>query len=300
VIRKLRMSHQVSGSVMVALVWTAAFLFALDGTVGEADPRQAAAYTNKVDGTVLLLVHAGSSTMGSTEEQIQDAIREARQVHEESYQDELELGLLYELPAHIVDLPAYYIGRTEVTNAQFRNFVESTGYDAGEDWKKSAAEWGDSAPVVYVSWYDANSYCKWAGLRLPTEAEWEKAARGVDALIFSWGNRWDGAMCRSSVGVIWGAILGPSPCGSFPEAVAPYGSLDVAGNVLEWCSSTFDPYPAGRNTCGDEELRVQRGGSWLSTSPLELRTTYRRRDYPANKLADLGFRCAASTTGVGE
>ncbi|MDP6359904.1 MAG: SUMF1/EgtB/PvdO family nonheme iron enzyme, partial [Planctomycetota bacterium] len=150
-----------------------------------------------------------------------------------------------ERPVRKVILDAYYIDRTEVTNAQYKKFIEATGHRAP---KASLAvhlpfEWQDRSfpsgranhPVVLVSWEDALAYALWAGKRLPTEAEWEKAARGNEARKYPWGDRWSRRRCNSSES----ALFTTTPVGNFPEGVSPFGGLDMAGNVWEWTRSLW-------------------------------------------------------------
>ncbi|HXE71759.1 MAG TPA: SUMF1/EgtB/PvdO family nonheme iron enzyme, partial [Candidatus Nitrosotenuis sp.] len=227
-----------------------------------------------------------------------------------------------EMPSHQVDLEAFYIGKTEVTNAQFRRFVQATGYrttaekegsacvwsDEGGwekqwdvSWRTMASEWGEEAPVTCVSWDDARAYCRWAGLRLPTEAEWEKAARGTDGRRYPWGNRWDASRCQNSAGGPLGSAGRPRPVGSFPPGASPWGALDMAGNVAEWCSSRYQPYPYragdGRESAGgDPDSRVYRGGSWYYNTPAFFRTADREAEDPGERYSFLGFRCALSAS----
>ncbi len=169
--------------------------------------------------------------------------------------------------------------RTPVTNAQYAAFVQATGHGQPEHWKGGRPP-GDKRrhPVVYVSWHDAVAYCRWLAevtgkpYRLPSEAEWEKGARGSDGRIYPWGNRWDAQRCNSGEG-------GPgdtTPVGAYPQGASPYGLLDLAGNVWEWTRSLWGrevsrpafgyPYDAedGREDpgAGDEVLRVLRGGAF--------------------------------------
>jgi formylglycine-generating enzyme required for sulfatase activity len=200
-----------------------------------------------------------------------------------------------EKPRSQVTLPAYYMGKYLVTNAQFRKFSRASGYQAAGNWEALATRWGDSAPVVEVSWNDSVAYCRWAGLRLPTEAEWEKAARGTDGRKYPWGNHWDAARCRNSVGT---ASDGAAAVGSYPSGVSPYGCLDMAGNVWQWCSSKYKPYPYriadGREDSGGDDPRILRGGSWGEKVVTCFRTSYRGHDLPGNHydLNVFGFRVA--------
>jgi formylglycine-generating enzyme required for sulfatase activity len=202
-----------------------------------------------------------------------------------------------------VHVDAFYMDRTPVTNEQFDRFVRVTGYrppdpnvgrflhhvPSGRTPSRFA-----KCPVVYVSWADAKAYATWAGKRLPTEAEWEKAARGTDGRKYPWG-RAEPTALRASFGK---ACSEPLPVGSFPEGASPYGILDMAGNVWEWCDDYDDPrfYEDGpshnpRNTKKvAKPLVVMRGGSFLF-GPRALRT-YSRTSYdPEVRFASGGFRC---------
>ena len=177
-----------------------------------------------------------------------------------------------EKPQRTVELPTYWIGKTEVTNTQFRPFVAGDGYsnraywtDNGWAWRQQAKRiqpyywadphWnGDNYPVVGVTWYEAVAYCNWLSaqtgqdFRLPTEAEWEKAARGTDGHICPWGNTWAVGNANSAeIG-----LQGTAPVGAYPNDKSPYGALDMAGNVWEWMSSSFKSYPAGSNVAQKE------------------------------------------------
>jgi formylglycine-generating enzyme required for sulfatase activity/serine/threonine protein kinase len=223
-----------------------------------------------------------------------------------------------ERPQHTLDLPTYWIGKTEVTNAQFRPFVEGDGYtnqdywtDAGWAWRteqqiNQPAFWadlrfnGNDQPVVGVSWYEAVAYVSWLSdqtghaFRLPTEAEWEKAARGSDGLIWPWGNNWEATRANSNNPSVRTASVG-----QYPSGASPYGMLDMAGNVWEWCATqTGTSYPyritdewANSYLAGDV-ARVMRGGSWYSP-PQQVRGAYRSYDDPRHRDIKRGLRVAS-------
>lgn len=206
-------------------------------------------------------------------------------------------------PAHTVDLPAYEIDRFEVTNDEFARFVEETGYvtyaeeNSSKNWR-DAAEGKGNYPVVYVTWDDAVAYCDWAGKRLPTEAEWEKAARGDDGRIYPWGNDFPSADEVDQFGNFYETGLRSTfPVGAFEKGVSPYGLYDMAGNVREWTADYFLAYE-GQSADADpffgEENRVNRGGGWFDGEDGELVTTYNRNAGPPGTSAndDIGFRCA--------
>jgi formylglycine-generating enzyme required for sulfatase activity len=207
-----------------------------------------------------------------------------------------------EMPAHQVNVEAYYIGRYPVTNAQYLRFVEATGYQPPQHWEGGAVPEGkEDHPVVYVSWYDARAYAQWlaeetgVALRLPTEAEWEKAARGTDGRTFPWGEELDQNRCNSHLLY----LDDTTPVGQFsPQGDSPYGVADMGGNASDWVSSAMDPYPYDPDD-GREDLelrwpRVHRGGSFNGFWNFA-RTSF-RTDWPSpdEGLNDLGFRLAFS------
>lgn len=199
-------------------------------------------------------------------------------------------------PSHEADLPAFEIDRFEVTNLDFAAFADATGYVTyAEDhsvanWRD---EWGigqDNHPVVMVTWDDARAYCEWLGKRLPTEAEWETAARGDDGRRFPWGNDWD----PNRANVKERGLRGTSAVGSFGDGASPFGVEDMVGNVWEWTADWYQAYPG--NTTADpyygEQFRVTRGGGWFDEEPQA--TAFNRNAADPGKTAndDLGFRCA--------
>jgi serine/threonine-protein kinase len=203
-----------------------------------------------------------------------------------------------------VYLDAFYIDKLPVTNREFARFVEVTGYrpaDAERFLSQLRAgrvpKGFDHHPVVYVSWVDARAYAQWAGKRLPTEAEWEKAARGTDGRKYPWGRSEPGEG-KANYGNRDG---GTEPVGSFPDGASPYGALDMAGNVWEWCedydvAAFYEDGPQS-NPCnsqpGDRPLLVMRGGSYMYGAR-SLRT-YSRTSFESHyRFAGGGFRCARS------
>lgn len=202
-----------------------------------------------------------------------------------------------ETPRREVDLPAFEIDIFEVTNAQFAVFVEETGYKTDAEksgdmsWRDFYTEGKDNHPVVKVSWFDAVAYCQWAGKRLPTEAEWEKAARGTDGRIYPWGNEWDPTKANSYEA----GIRDTTAVGSFGAGASPYGVYDMAGNVWEWTADWYLPYPGStyRDPFYGERFRITRGGGWFDEAP-QLRASNRNSTSPTAANDDLGFRCARS------
>jgi formylglycine-generating enzyme required for sulfatase activity len=198
-----------------------------------------------------------------------------------------------EQPVHTVYLDAFYIDKTEVTNAQYRECVEAGACDTPED-----TAYYDNAdyaqhPVVFVSWNDADAYCRWAGKQLPTEAEWEKAARGTDGRLWPWGNEWHAERCNSAEG----GKGNTTPVGAYPEGASPYGALDMAGNVWEWVADwrgeDYYSQSPDRNPRGPDSghYRVLRGGSWSYIAHF-VRCANRGGAPPETRYNTFGFRCA--------
>ena len=212
-----------------------------------------------------------------------------------------------EKPRRDVFLDAFYIDRNEVTNAEYKNFVDATGRQTPRmdafwaepiNWRNGTYPRGrGDHPVVLVSWHDADAYARWARKRLPTEAEWEKAARGTDGRKWPWGNDWDRKKCNTAESF----FRSTQPASSFPEDKSPYGSLNMAGNVTEWTNDWYsgnyyskghNENPRGPSKKEAGETRVARGGAWDSNIASYARTGYRYYFPPNTKNASLGFRCA--------
>lgn len=202
---------------------------------------------------------------------------------------------------HPVEVAEFWIGVYPVTNRQYQVFVRAQGVQPPSHWVGGQIPKGlEDHPVVNISWRDAIAFCQWLSqasgqkIRLPSEAEWEKAARGVDGRIYPWGDKWDPTKCNS-------AEKGPgktTPVGQYsPQGDSPYGCADMAGNVWEWTSSLYKPYPYraddGREDPKAEGSRVLRGGAWNSDRSL-VRAAYRGYNVPASRYYLLGFRCVRS------
>jgi formylglycine-generating enzyme required for sulfatase activity len=259
---------------------------------------------SSVDGMAMIFIPAGRFWMGS---EVEDST-----VGED------------EKPRHVVQLDDFWIDQFEVSNALFKRFVESSGYQTlaeregsgllinlftgvweaipGVDWRHphgvtSKLDGLEQHPVVEVAWEDALAYCQWAGRRLPTEAEWEKAARGVDFRRYPWLGANDCVRANFNAGQ--GCLNTTSPLGSYPGGASPYWVADMAGNVWEWVADWYsmDYYrdAPSVNPRGPAEgtQRVIRGGSYMNI-PWYARTAARGMADPAARRNDLGFRCASS------
>ena len=209
---------------------------------------------------------------------------------------------LDELPQHKVFLDAYFIDKHEVSNADYTKFVEATGHRNSIFWDNPKFNHPDQ-PVVGVTWGDAAAYAEWVGKRLPTEAEWEKAARGTDGRIWPWGDDFDPTKCNfDDEGKFDGHLDGfamAAPVKSFEQGASPYGALNMVGNVAEWVSDWFDAEyyfvspaenPKGPPTSGMGK-KSWRGASWFAGSE-QMRCAFREYDDIVASGQILGFRCA--------
>ena len=200
-----------------------------------------------------------------------------------------------ERPAHVVHLSAFFIDAYPVTNQDYREFVNCTGYKTPIHWQRGTYPTGMARhPVANVSFHDAKQYAAWMGARLPREAEWEKAARGTDERLYPWGSRFVDERCNSN-GVV-GTTL---PVDEFPLGRSPYGVWDMSGNVYEWCEDYFDEdyykYSPSTNPKGPEggQERAIRGGFFSETRP-NVRTTHRSSAPETHTRENVGFRLALS------
>lgn len=194
-----------------------------------------------------------------------------------------------ENPPRKVHLDAYWIYKDEVTVAQYKKFCEETGREMPA---APAHGWIDNYPIGSVTWQDAVDYAEWAGGKLSTEAQWEKAARGVDGREFPWGNAWDPSKCTDGSK----GSFKVQAIETYPADVSPYGCMDMAGNAIEWCADWYSPDYKGlttRNPTGasDGEYRVIRGGAWHAKDPqLNHRCASRNPQTPDETSSRIGFR----------
>jgi formylglycine-generating enzyme required for sulfatase activity len=211
-----------------------------------------------------------------------------------------------EFPPHQVHVPEFHIGKYPVTNLQYRAFVKATRTEPPRTWEKGSIPLGkENHPVTYLSWTDALAFCDWLSresgqpFRLPTEAEWEKAARGTDGRIWPWGNEPpDESQCNFD-----SRVRDTTPIGRHsPQGDSPYGCADMAGNVTEWCTSLYRPYPYrardGREDLEVDGRRVLRGGSFLDTQKY-IRCAFRNWNHPYNRIRGFGFRVVVAPAPSG-
>ncbi len=215
-------------------------------------------------------------------------------------------GYADEKPEHELFIEGFYIYKYEVTVGQYRKFLEDPAGKGHEpdppygqympsDYFTNPKY--ENYPVINVSFEDATAYCRWARTRLPTEAEWEKAARGIEGLTYPWGAAWDEKKANwddESLEFQSDGFRFTAPVGSFPAGASPYGLLDMAGNVWEWVDSWYQPYPGNDTRDADygRAYKVVRGGSWLRY-PTGLTTTARDTCAPNLRYDSIGFRCVA-------
>ena len=240
-------------------------------------------HTNPIDGYEMLLAPAGKAVFGET-----DGPFEA-------------------------ELPGYYLGTHCVTNGQYAAFLNADRPSAHElnmwimlgdggpvvqhsgGYGVDDAEGYADHPMVRVSWHGARAYCKWAGLRLPSELQWEKGARGTEGRIYPWGDAWDPDACRHAESE---GCSGPCGVAEYPEGKSAWGLLNMSGNVWEWCADWYEPNAYERYARGDltpprgGRLKILHGGAWNSYGPGLLRAACRVIFDPSCHHGYVGFRCA--------
>jgi GWxTD domain-containing protein len=195
-------------------------------------------------------------------------------------------------PMQAVFCEPFFLDRHEVTNSAYKEFIDATQRTPPRHWADGMYQSGEEKyPVVGVSWYDAQAYAQWIGKRLPSETEWEKAARGDDGRRYPWGD--DFVADWLNVGGEADGYEQTAPIGSFPEGASPYGIQDMAGNVWEWTNAWFKPYRGNESSDAafGEQYRVIRGGSWINFEG-NTRVSNRGKYYPSDTSLLLGFRCA--------
>jgi formylglycine-generating enzyme required for sulfatase activity len=267
---------------------------------------------NLYEEPIMIHIPAGPFLMGTSIEQIECLAKRDDLAKKWKAKDNFNR----ERPQHSVPLASFHISKFPVTVGEYNIFIKAGGYqhpsywtEAGWAWRESVERvrpefWDDKRwagndrlPVVGVSWYEAMAYCQWLGeatskpYRLPTEAEWEKAARGTHGRLYPWGDEFDPSRCNTSA-----SGLGyTEPVGQrSPVGESPYRCAEMAGNASEWTLSLFKPYPYngndGRNDAGSVAERVIRGGSWFKPV-LRARAAARGMNDPFFSDNDVGFRC---------
>lgn len=261
----------IAGVVIVFIAVVAVAIWAMRGTGTVTNTNQPVGPSNPpvVKGGIpegMVLVKGGEFKMGTDDPSADDADK----------------------PSHTVTVADFYLDQYEVTNEQYQQFVKQTGRQAPKGWTGSDFRGGEGKfPVVNVTWTDATEYAKWAGKRLPTEAEWEYAARGGGQdRAYPWGNDWSDKLSNSKED----GRGGPMPVGSYPGGATKDQIFDMAGNVSEWVADDFIPYP-GSKRAADPNNKVYRGGAYVAQKEL-LKTTLRWWDFPNGAYPYLGFRCA--------
>ena len=264
--------------LLVAPAWTGR---SLAGTASPGAPSAPPSGAN--DEAELVLIPAGEFTMG----------------HKDSYDT---------LPVRRLNLPAFFIDKYEVTNKRYKRYIDATGYKVpwSQDPAVAAYAWNWQArmypqgkgddPVVLVSWEDAKAFCTWAGKSLPTEAQWEKAARGANGKPYPWGDTWEVGKANTSES----GVKQTAPVGSFKGDVSEYGVYDLAGNVSEWVEEWFAPYPGNPMTSYEErnKYKVLRGGSWDYAHSIA-NGYHRQYATPQSQMTAIGFRCVKAADGAG-
>jgi len=246
-----------------------------------------------VEDNEMTLVPAGKFTMGrAADDDLADCLK---------FEPECQLSwFMDEEPIHDVDLDAFYIDVYEVTNALYKACEDQGVCDPPQSSNSNTRinYYGkpefDNYPVINVNWNQAKTYCEWREARLPTEAEWEKAARGTDGRAYPWGEEIDKTFTNFSY-----SVGDTTAVGSYENGKSPYGVYDLAGNVWEWVNSLYRPYPYtmndGREALDVDGLRVMRGGSWGYVG-VSVSASYRYGSNPTDSNLDLGFRCARDAT----
>jgi len=267
--RAVGIDHTAMRAALVGAGWAALFVDWYLVAAPEPRPTVATVVKNPKTGAEMILIPEGEFLMGGT------AARER--------------------PFEKVFLDAYRIAKNPVTVAEFMAYCSDKKIDFSK-FPRPRWGWIDDHPMVRVNWQEARDFCMWAGGDLPTETQWEKAARGADGREYPWGNKWDPSRCQCSELAVGDARL-TSPVGSYPSGASPFGCLDMAGNVWEWCQDWYAKGYGGqgnRNPTGPQTgaSRVMRGGSWFYRHPENFRCARRKHLGPWFHNYDRGFRPA--------
>ena len=313
-------------TVAVLLLTVACLVVAKDS---EIIPVMGTTLIREVDGAKMVYVPAGSFELGSSDKQLDNAMQECRETYREAGGCNRNL-YMHEQPLHRVILDAFWLDETEVTNAKFCKFLNANGnkseegvywFEPGAGHRKVVYGYIEEVdgmfipkagyedhPVVEVSWYGASAYCRWIGGRLPTEAEWEYAARGPSSFVYPWGNEFNGILVNyrdscftyDNKGIDTAFNDGHAmwaPVGSYPNGSSWCGALDMAGNVHEWVGDWWAPdyysVSPARNPQGPEtgSIKVGRGGSWYDPK-WHIRSSYRKGlTLSSARMHWIGFRC---------
>jgi len=253
---------------------------------GQSSP---VANTTAIPSDSMVLIPAGSFSMGTSVDQ---AMAECSKYRNDCQRE----WFTHQAPAHTVDVPAFYMDIYEVTNGNYLA-CETAGVCQPPRFAKSATHedyYGnsefDNYSVINVNWGNAQTYCEWRGARLPTEAEWEKAARGTDGRTFPWGEGLDTTYANYADS----KFGDPVAVGSYEKGKSPYGLYDMAGNVWEWVEDWYGPYPGGDPAASPEygqKARVLRGGAWFDPGNSIMSSDRGGLD-PTHSFGNIGFRCA--------
>lgn len=239
----------------------------------------------KIEGMVY--IPSGEFIMGSEDVDTENIGKEFGFSRGRLYEDERPMRKLF--------LKGFYIGKYEITNRQYKTFIDATGYAFPETWEGGLyPAWQDAHPVNNVTWFDAHAYCRWAGKRLPAEEEWEKAARGPYGNKYPWGNEYDEKKANINKG-------DTVPVGSHETDKSYYGVYDMGGNVMEWADAWYEPYPGNKTEVKDfgKISRILRGGSGsvlghYIMGRIYARSSFRHYYLPGGAGNDGGIRCAKS------
>jgi len=270
-------------------------------------PSQRDIFLRSSDTMTMIFIPSGSFLMGSTDIEIEDAILLCQQHYRPCNRWYYER----ESPQHLISLNSFWIDQTEVTNRQYRRCVEAGDCPEPSICKKGEPTYTDSKkadhPVICVSWDEADTYCQWAGARLPTEAEWEYAFRGTDGLIYPWGNSFDGSKlnyCDLNCDQPHAddqhndSYSKTAPAGNYPQGASWRGVLGMSGNVSEWVADWYSDYSSEplSNPMGPESgnEKMIKGCSWFF-HPTYCRGAARPSVDPDTRFDYLGFRCALPT-----